>query len=311
MVQYLCNTLCENMTYMAYTTNPHLPKVRMDAVRLVKYRNWSMRKVARHIGVEPSTISRWCKRDKTGGWRYIPTLSSRPYHHPDQLTDEVVFKIIAYREKYRRCAEVIHYMMKKDGIEVSLSSIKRIFKKYGMTRYSKWKKWHTYPPRPMPESPGILTEIDTVHRVVGSLYVYTFVDVCSRYTNAMPVQRISGRESVRFVKNTRSIAPFSIKTLQSDHGSEFGKWFSKQVISLGVAHRHSRVRTPSDNGHLERFNRTLQEECLDRISQNLRSYKKEIPEYLHWYNTGRPHMGIEMKSPMDILREHKCCEAID
>ena len=36
---------------MPYTTNPHLPRVRRDAVQLVKYRGWSMRKTARYFGV--------------------------------------------------------------------------------------------------------------------------------------------------------------------------------------------------------------------------------------------------------------------
>ena len=50
----------------------------MDAVRLVKYRGWSMHKVARHVGVEPSTVSRWCKGHFGTGWMRIPTRSSRP-----------------------------------------------------------------------------------------------------------------------------------------------------------------------------------------------------------------------------------------
>ena len=31
-----------NIKNMAYTQNPNIPKVRMEAVRLVKYRGWSM-----------------------------------------------------------------------------------------------------------------------------------------------------------------------------------------------------------------------------------------------------------------------------
>ncbi|MBI4160446.1 MAG: DDE-type integrase/transposase/recombinase, partial [Candidatus Yanofskybacteria bacterium] len=38
-----------------------------------------------------------------------------------------------------------------------------------------------------------------------------------------------------------------------DHGSEFSKWFTKVVEYSGVSHRHTRVRTPTDNGHIERF----------------------------------------------------------
>jgi putative transposase len=67
---------------------------------------------------------------------------------------------------------------------------------------------------------------------------------------------------------------------------------------------------PSDNGHLERFNRTIQEECLSHVPRNLKSYQKEIPEYLHYYNYERPHMALDMKTPIKILNQNRC-QAID
>ncbi len=47
--------------YMAYTTNPRMPRVRMDAVRLV-HSGWSQAKVARHMGYPQGTISKWVKK---------------------------------------------------------------------------------------------------------------------------------------------------------------------------------------------------------------------------------------------------------
>jgi transposase InsO family protein len=90
--------------------------------------------------------------------------------------------------------------------------------------------------------------------------------------------------------------------LQSDHSSEFSSWFTKQIRVLGLAHRHSRVRKPSDNGHIERFIRTLQEECLSKIPQTLRAYQKEIPEYLHYYNNQRLHLSLNLKTPIQCVQ---------
>jgi len=292
--------------YMAYSKNPHLPKVRQDAVRLVCYRDWSIRKVARHIGVYPSTVSRWVKLDPTGGWHLIPTRSSRPHYHPKQLSIETVSMILKYRIKYRRCAEVIHYLLLKDGLKVSLSSVKRVLRRCGFSRYSRWKKWHQYPPRPVAEKPGILVEIDSIIDGIPTdrLYVYTLLDVCSRWSYAWPIERINTHNSLSFVKKAQIISPFEFQTLQSDHGAEFSKWFTKRISEHGLAHRHSRVRTPSDNGHLERFNRTLQEECLNRVPRSLKNWQKEIPDYLRYYNHERPHMALNMKSPIEVLRSY-------
>ena len=89
--------------------------------------------------------------------------------------------------------------------------------------------------------------------------------------------------------------PFTIETLQSDHGPEFSKYFTKMVAVDGVAHRHSRVRRPNDNAHLEQFNRTIQDECISRLPRKLSVYQKEIPEYLRYYNEERPHMGLQFE----------------
>ena len=291
--------------YMPYTTNPHLPRLRMQTVRLVRS-GWSIRKAARHIGVHPSTVMRWAEKAPRGNVSLLETLSSRPLHHPHELGSDMVRAIIDYRIRYRRCAEVIHHLLLRDGVIVSLSSVKRTLRRNHLTYPSKWKKWHTYPPRPLPEKPGILVEIDTV--VLGSpeerFYVYTLLDVCTRWAQAMAVVRNTNHASLRFVDRVRPLLPFSITTLQSDHGAEFSKWFTKQVVARGMAHRHSRVRTPSDNGHLERFNRTIQEECLNRMPRRLHVYQKEIPAYIDYYNRERPHMALEMQTPAEVLRSY-------
>jgi transposase InsO family protein len=234
----------------------------------------------------------------------IPTLSSRPHHHPKELEPEIAQAVIEYRHRYRRDAFFIHHMLRRDGVAISLSSVKRILKRNQMSRFSKWKKWHQYPPRPVAEKPGNLVEIDTIHDgTSGSqLYIYTLLDVCSRWAFAIPNSKINTHRSLSFVEQARRLAPFSFQTLQSDHGSEFSKWFTKRIGERGLSHRHSRVRKPNDNAHLERFNRTIQDECISRVPRNLLVWKKEIPEYLRYYNEERPHMGLGMKTPIDIIK---------
>src|SRR5229473_3564008 len=128
---------------MPYTTNPHMPKVRMQAVRLVKYRGWSTRKVALHTGYSQSVIVKWCAKDPTGGWHRIPTKSSRPKHHPKELTSDLVSAIIRTRLKRRRCAEVVRQELCNDGVLVSLSSVKRTLARHNLLRTrSPWKRYH-------------------------------------------------------------------------------------------------------------------------------------------------------------------------
>lgn len=291
---------------MAYQSNPFAPKARMDAVKLVRA-GWSMRKVARYVGCSHSAVIKWVQRapgDRR--MRTIPTLSSRPYHHPHELSAELVKTIIAYREKYRRCAEVIHWHLLKDGHVVSLSSVKRTLKRNHMTYPSPWKKWHRYTPRPLPAIPGKLVEIDTIVDGVYTdrLYVYTLVDVCSRWAYAEPVVRSGAGRSACALAHAQETAPFAFQTIQSDHGSEFSRYFTKKCAQFQMEHRHSRVRTPTDNAHVERFNRTIQDECISRIPRKLSIYQKEIADYMHYYNYERPHMSLGMHTPMEVVTRY-------
>lgn len=291
---------------MSYSKNPQLPKVRIQAVKMVRAGH-STREVARHFGYTHSAVVKWCKKVPEDVYDYrqvIHTESSRPKHHPNELSEEVVRRILELRYETNRGAEFIHFLLQRDGVAVSLSSVKRTLSRHGLTKYSKWKKWHQQIPRPIPESPGMLVQADDIHDgyVGHQLYIYTLLDVYSRWAYAEPVKRIGAGPSVTFVHEAQKAAPFTFKTVQTDNGSEFSKRFTKLLAANTIEHRHSRVRRPNDNAHLERFNRTIQEECIFRLPRKLDIWQKEIPQYLHYYNHERPHMGINWQTPMERIR---------
>lgn len=291
--------------YMPYSKNPYLPKVRMKAVNLV-YQGWSTRKAGRYFGVGTSTVSKWIRKDCCHGLRPIPTLSSRPHHHSKELSQEKIQAILDIRDKHNRCSEVVHRELLNEDVSVSLSSVKRVLRRYGRIRKrSPWKRWHFTEPKPLIDKPGDLIQIDTVHlgkANYGRLYVYTLIDVFSRWAFAKVSLRINTHCSLSFVKKAQEESSFCFNMIQSDHGQEFSTWFTEHIKKIEIAHRHSRVRKPSDNGHLERFNRTLQEECLDRLPRKFSIYQKEIPEYLHYYNTERLHLGLNFKTPIECVQ---------
>ena len=296
---------------MSYTNNPNMPKVRMQAVHLV-YQGWSTRKVGRHFGVGSSTISKWIKKDKLfglNGWRPIPTESSRPHHHPRELSEEIIERIIVQRKKHNRCAEVVCQDLINQGIVVNLSSVKRTLDRQGLIKKrSPWKKWHFSLPRPEPINAGDLVQIDTIHIVLKNgfrFYIYTLIDVFSRWAYAKVSMKINTHQSLKFIKEAQKQAPFKFKMIQSDHGSEFSAWLTENIGILDIDHRHSRVRKPNDNAHIERFNRSIQEECLDKSLPVPAEYQRAINEYLPYYNGRRLHLGIKLKTPLE------CVQAID
>lgn len=289
---------------MAYTKNPFLPRVRTSAVILVKKQGWTVRKTARYIGVSPSTISKWLKKAPDDLRKGIPTLSSRPKNYPNKIPKEIEEAIVQERLKNNRCGQVVHYQLKKQGINVSLSTIHRTLRKRNLIKKrSPWKRRHIYDKRPIPVNLGDLVQADTIHKMLDKssrMYIYTLIDITSRWAFAWASDKINVWQSLKFLDLAQEKSVFEFNCLQTDHGPEFSQHFSER---LGIYHRHSRVRKPNDNGHVERFNRTLKEECLNRAYPSVQNYNKAICEYLPYYNEQRPHMGINYLTPLEFIQQ--------
>lgn len=289
---------------MAYTKNENVPKVRADAVRMVRSGK-STRTVARYFGYGQSTIVKWCQKAPDVFFDRIETRSSAPLNSPNSLPKETVGRIIHARIKSHRCAEVVYEMLKNEGVKVSLSSVKRKLSRYGLLKKrSPWKKLGSYPPRPEAKSPGILVEIDTIHfldKYGTKVYVYTALDVYSRYGFAMLSDKANCLKSCLFLFQTIRYFPFNIQNIQTDNGPEFGLFFTDFVTRRKMKHRHIHPRSPNENGHLERFNRTIQEE-IGRHGWCI-FIPKDIESFLKHYNTERLHMGINFKTPAQLIQK--------
>jgi len=288
---------------MPYTTNPRMPKIRREAAQLV-YKGWSTRKVARHFGFSQSVIVKWVRKASLLGYHAIPTRSSRPHHHPRELTDDIVKKILQIRQATNRTSEVVHQTLLNQGVRVSLNSVRRTIDRHGlMKKRSRWKRYHPPIDRPLPLKPGDLVQLDTIHRMISEkkrLYVFVLLDVYSRWVYAWAYERMNAATSVKFVRQAQKRAPFRFDMLQSDHGPEFGRWFVSQIKK---DHRYTRIGKPNDNAHVERFNRTLQEECLDQLPNDVAIINGALKKYLRYYNTKRLHMGIALHVPMQLVTD--------
>jgi len=294
---------------MSYTKNPNIPKVRLEAVRMLRS-GCSTREVARHFGFSHSSVVRWARRYREEYLSlntHLQTRSSRPHHHPRELPQDIIDAIVTEREKHNRCAEVVHRDLTESGVKVSLSSVKRTLRREGCIKEkSPWKRYRPHIPRPLALFPGALVQLDTIHIVRDDgtkFYIYTLIDLCSRFAYAEYTTRFSQANSLNFVLRAQKMAGFQFRTAQTDNGPEFGKWFSDMLSYKGITLRHSRVRKPNDNAHIERFNRTIQEECLG-VWPPEKGIQQKINIYLNYYNNERRHLGIDLQRPAEVVQRY-------
>ena len=58
--------------------------------------------------------------------------------------------------------------------------------------------------------------------------------------------------------------------------------------------------TPQQNGMIERFFRSLKEECVWQTNfPSFEAARREVGRWIDWYNTGRPHQALGYKSPVE------------
>jgi len=240
--------------------------------------------------------------------RVIPTESSRPHHSPNRIAQQTENVIIQKRlGEHPRCAVVIQKELSNEYIRVSISTVNRVLDRAGLLKKkSKWKRYWRNTPRPVPDNPGDLVELDTIHlrpfwyrNDKTAWYVYTGIDVNSRTAFAWATDRIAPGQSLHFVREIQARAEFRINCFQSDNGQEFGRYFT---LNLGTRHRKIRKRKPNDNAHIEKFNRTIQEECINRANfKTIEELNQCLKEYIDYYNNERLHMGINLITPSQKL----------
>lgn len=314
---------------MAYYRGKDIEKSRGNAVQEVILEKRSIAQVARRFGKNRSTIYRWIKKwrmqqnvllenpgrpSRTLGrvfrWQSvkwnISTLSSAPKTHPNALNADIISAILRIRQHRYECAEIIHYKLAKEGLNISLSSIKRVIKRNELWRKKRRYRWNEK--RPLPTAPGELIQTDTVHYVNpldhSKIYIYTVIDLYTRMAYAKISPNLSEKGAAETIFEAQEFMNFPFKMVQSDNGAEFQNHFQGRLKSKGIKTRHSRVRHPNDDAHIERFNRTLRKECIGQYNPNkeIGFIGRKLNRFIRYYNYDRIHLGIGLKTPYEVLQ---------
>lgn len=245
--------------------------------------------------------------------------STCPKHTRKMVTDERVIAFIReVREEYGRIGKCKLKML-VDAYTISLS-----IPSYGTTKLGKIiKRNHFFfdPPKkarrlrfqkrrvkyaPKITTPGYV-EMDSVHVMVETtkLVFITVIDLASRVAYAERVKSASAYSACGVFKQFCQLHAMTINTVQTDNGSEFLGSFHDYLEQQGIKHCFSYPRSPRINGTIERFNRTLQEEHVERTQEwwcDPQTATEKLAHYLHWYNAVRPHAALGYQPPLVYLQ---------
>ena len=145
-------------------------------------------------------------------------------------------------------------------------------------------------------------------------YLVSVLDACTRLAWAEVVSDIkslsvmfAALKSINFLNVEYGV---QFEAILTDNGPEVASRtkpeqhpFERMLRELGIKHRYTRPYRPQTNGKVERFWRTLNDDLIEGTTfENLAEFQDELMQYLLYYNTERPHQGLQGHTPFQALQ---------
>lgn len=289
--------------------------------------------IAKSAGVHHATIYRWLVAYEQGGIAALQEKSRAPLFSPNEYPDDtkdamrlIRREALKNEKRYLGPKVIAERLRKQYGIVASASGIGNFLHNDGLIPEQRKRR------RPKKErvrkcrihAPGELVQLDVKYAVKSYADYWFFQYDAIDYVTAIvrgeiyPLQ--SNYESVAFLNNVVKRSPFSVTGIQTDNHSTFTNYYTGYKKSadpshprlhsfdlncavLGVTHYLIDPGKPAQNGKIERFHRTCEDEFYQReIFKDLNSLKRKFRDYLYYYNNEREHSANGYLTPLEKLR---------
>jgi transposase InsO family protein len=163
--------------------------------------------------------------------------------------------------------------------------------------------------------PGELFHFDTKclpvlkheSRLYDKQYLFVAIDDYSRELYAGIYPDKSSDSSTAFLKAVIRECPYTIERILTDNGTEYKGWvkyhqFMQACFATGIRQIFTKPAHPQTNGKAERVIRTLMEQWYaNEYFAGHRVRKRSLVRYVNYYNTVKPHKGIDNQTPLEKL----------
>lgn len=275
--------------------------------------------------VSRRTLYRWqaALTNVGGKLEGLNARSTAPRHRRKRsIPDGTLTRIIALRTTHPRLGkDKLHALLRQEGYQGSISTVGRILadlkrcnqlpQPIRLSLQGRTGNLVARIPRRKkklrrPTSYRVL-EVDTIVRFIDGVkrYILTGVDTERRTAFAAAYTNHGSASAADFLEKARIVLPDCPPAVQTDNGSEFALHFEHACRDGQITHFHTYPRSPKMNAHVERFNRTLDEEFLRfhraLLRDDVRTFNDQLVDWLLWYNGERPHYALGQVSPLRFM----------
>jgi len=284
----------------------------------------TVKELSRRSKFSRDTLHRWKRLYLLFGLKGLIEKSKAHHSYPINTPEATINLVRDLRLKARHnlgAKKIAMRLKRKHGIQIHWQTVHKILKRENLVKKKKrlpTKKKYVC----KATFPGELVQIDVVYvRKYKGKWIFQFsaVDGATRWKYSEIFENQSNVESMAFLRKLIEIAPFGIKGIQTDNATIFTNRYVGYIKSADpmkpklhpfdeICKEHEIVHylidpgKPAQNGKIERSNRTDREELWNHISfDSLAGVKKELINYLKFYNEEREHLGIGGLTPAEKL----------
>ena len=213
---------------------------------------------------------------------------------------------VRIRYGYKR----IYVMLRREGWPVNHKRVQRLYCELGLQLRSRRPRRHVsaahrQPPRRLAQRANEAWCMDFMADQLVSgrrIRLLTIVDVFTRECLAIDVApRLRSEDVVRTLTKLAGVrgAPARICC---DNGSEFqSRLVDLWAYTNNVQLEFSRPGKPTDNAHIESFNGSLRDECLNiHWFRSLIDAREKLEAWRIDYNESRPHKALNHRTPNEF-----------
>ena len=268
------------------------------------------------------SLERWLAAYKKYSEQGLEPKSTRPKTNPKETPIRIKERVIELRKETKICAFKLKWRLEKEGIALHKNTIQKIIKKEGLVRKYRIRKLK-YKYIKVPLGKGELVEIDVkyVPDFVENkrYYQFTAIDCASRWRYLQIYDNYSNSDSIYSLQELIKVAPFRIRAIKTDNGSNFTNRYTGYLKSsdpmnprlhdfdilcqrLNIIHYLIDPGKPAQNGKVERSHREDQEKFYERNKfRNLRELETKIKIWNEEYNN-LEHCSLNGKTPNEMLK---------
>lgn len=266
----------------------------------------SLQSLSAASGIRREVLSRWWQRYQADGLPGLEPRSRRPKRSPTAVRRSVVRAVLQQRQQARGPAVIA------TAVPVSVSTVYRILVRHDRNRL------HVPAPREVRRyektRPGELVHLDVkfLPALRNARWDFEFgaVDDFTREAVAWIATEQSAQTAVEFLRRVLDTLPFRIESVLTDNAWVFTMHkafhharetpFAALCREAGIRHRLVKPYRPQCNGKVERFFRTVNDECFNRrVLTTFRSRVRALDRFVEYYNHERPHLSLGGQTPVE------------